>query len=195
MCAFLFGCFWSILWLSIIFNRYINTCLHGLIFLSLLFVCCAYIPLAAHVGRFGYGNFSIDPSWRHDAKDVAGVTTKSRQLWKCQNCLTFIYLCWAGLTWTYFGLAPFIATASMKTLPSTFYLRSIYTKHNFCVAPSCTAASDTVRIDPNLVGLCCSIWCDTKNVFNVNMYPFGVGTKSLISSTLGICSPLHSTEE
>jgi hypothetical protein len=34
------------------------------------------------------------------------------------------------------------------------HLRSVYTKHDFCVAPCRTTGSDTVNIDPNLIGRC-----------------------------------------
>jgi hypothetical protein len=43
--------------------------------------------------------------------------------------------------------------------------RPIHTKRNFQVAQCRTTASDTVRIDPNLVGHCRTTWCNTKIVY------------------------------
>jgi hypothetical protein len=46
-------------------------------------------------------------------------------------------------------------------------LRAIYTKHNFCVAPSRTTASNQIRISRNCVRCCRTTRCDTSIRFHV----------------------------
>jgi hypothetical protein len=62
-------------------------------------------------------------------------------------------------------------TCNLHVYSHIFYLRlqrSIYLKHDFCVALCCMTAFDTLGIDPYFVGCWRMTWCDTKIMFRVN---------------------------